>query len=72
MSAKQKINTYSSTTAELLAVGQLLPLSMWVPLFKAGQGYPTEENLLYQDNRSEILLEKNGKNTSNKHTCAKI
>ena len=70
VSAKQKINTNSSTTAELVAVGQLLPLVMWIPLFMAGQGYPTENNLLHQDNRSAILLEKNGKKSTSKHMRA--
>ena len=70
VSAKQKINTNSSTTAELVAVQQLLPLVMWVPLFMADQGYPTEKSTLYQDNMSAILLEKNGKKSSSKRTHA--
>ena len=32
------------------------------------QGYGIEEKLLYQDNMSEILLEKNGKKSSTKNT----
>ena len=68
MSAKQKLNTDSSTTAELVAVGQLLPLVMWVPLFLEEQGHPTETNCVCQDNNSAILLEKNGNESSSKRT----
>ena len=64
------MNTDSSTTAELVAVGQLLPLVMWVPLFLEEQGYPLTTNRIYQDNRSAILLEKNGKASSSKRTRA--
>ena len=70
MRAKQKLNTDSSTTAELVAVRQLLLLIMWVPLFLEEQGYPTETNRIYQDNNSAILLEKNGKASSSKRTQA--
>jgi hypothetical protein len=32
------------------------------------QGYQVQDNILYQDNKSAILLEKNGKALSSKHT----
>ena len=70
VSAKQKLDTDSSTTAELAAVGQLLPLVMWVPLFSEEQGYPTETNCSCQDNNSAILLEKKGKASGSKRTQA--
>ena len=69
-SGKQKLNMDSSTTAELVAVHQLLPLVMWVPLFLAEQGYPTENNCIYQDNNSAILLERNRKSSSSKRMRA--
>ena len=34
------------------------------------QGYNVHENILYQDNKSAILLEKNGKRSSSKRTRA--
>ena len=34
------------------------------------QGYHVEKNIIYQDNKSAILLEENGKKTSGKHTQA--
>ena len=53
-SAKQKLNTESSTTAELVGVDQILPLVLWVPLFMEAQGYRVERNTIYQDNKSCI------------------
>jgi hypothetical protein len=32
------------------------------------QGYGIKDNILFQDNKSSILLEKNGKASSSKHT----
>jgi hypothetical protein len=32
------------------------------------QGYQVQDNILFQDNKSTILLEKNGKALSSKHT----
>ena len=69
-SAKQKLNTNSSTTSELVAVDQVLPLILWTPLFMEAQGYPVESNKAYQDNKSTILLENNGKASSGKRTGA--
>ena len=34
------------------------------------QGYKIEENVLYQDNKSAILLEKNGRKSMSKQSCA--
>ena len=69
-SEKQKLNTDSSTIAELVATHQFLPKTLWVPLFLAEQGYEVEGNVLHQDNKSAILLEENGKRSSGKRTCA--
>ena len=68
MSLKQKLNSNSSTTAELVAVHQALPMVTWVPLFLEEQGYPIEENIIYQDNQSTMLLEQNEKKSSCKRT----
>ena len=37
-------------------------------LFLKAQGHEVEDNILYQDNKSAILLEKNGKASSSKRT----
>ena len=68
LSRKQKLNTKSSTEAELVAANDISSLILWTQLFMEEQGYPIERNLLYQDNKSAILLEQNGKKSSSKRT----
>ena len=67
-SKKHKLNTRSSTKAELVAVDDGMGQMLWSKLFLEAQGYPIKENLLHQDNQSAILLEKNGKASSSKRT----
>ena len=67
-SKKQKLNTRSSTEAELVAVDDGMSQMLWTKLFLEAQGYPIKENRLHQDNKSAILLEKNGKASSSKRT----
>ena len=69
VSAKQKLNTTSSTTAELVAVDQVVPLILWVLLFLEEQGYKVENNVMFPDNTSMILLERNGKSGLDERTC---
>jgi hypothetical protein len=64
VSRKQKINTKSSTTSELVGADDVSTLSLWTKLFMEAQGYPIEKNIMYQDNKSAILLEKNGMTSS--------
>ena len=59
VSAKQNLNTTSSTTSELVGVDQVLPLMLWTPLFLEAQGYQFKTKKVYQDNNSTILLETN-------------
>ena len=67
-STKQKLNTRSSTESELVGVDDLMPSILWTRKFLKAQGYDVSENILYQDNKSSILLEKNGKASSSKRT----
>ena len=69
-SAKQKLNTESSTTAELVGVDCALPLALRVSLFLGEQGHNVQENTANQDNKSTILSAKNGKTSSGKRTGA--
>ena len=67
-STKQKLNTRSSTESELVGVDDLMPSILWTRQFLEAQGYGVRENIVLQDNRSAILLEKNGKASSSKRT----
>jgi hypothetical protein len=65
---KHKINTKSSTEAEIVGVDDSLAYILWARYFLEEQGYDMEPSLLYQDNISAILLETNGKASSSKRT----
>ena len=67
-STKQKLNTRSSTETELVAADDFMPVIVWTNHFLAAQGYDTSDTILYQDNQSAILLEKNGRKSSGKRT----
>ena len=60
-SRKQKLNTKSSTEAEVVGVADMLPYNIWLRNFLKSQGYILTENILYQDNQSAIRMEKNGR-----------
>ena len=67
-SIKQKMNTKISTETELIAADDLVPHILWTNYFLNWQGYNAKETILYKDNKSVILLEKNGKKSSSKRT----
>ncbi len=68
-SKKQKLNTKSSTEAELVGVNDIMPQILWTRYFLEAQGYSTVTNLVInQDNQSAMLLEKNGRRSSSKWT----
>ena len=69
-SQKQKLNTDSSTSAELVGAHAGSTLILWTKLFLEAQGYEVKRNILHQDNKSAILLEVNGKRSSTKRTRA--
>ena len=64
-STKQKLNTRSS---ELFSVDDMMPIVVWSRYFLMAQGYGVTQNILLQDNKSSILLEKNGRASSGKRT----
>ena len=68
VSTKQKLNTRSSKESELVGVDDMMPIILWTHNFLLSQGYGIIENLLLQDNKSAILLERNGKASSSKCT----
>jgi hypothetical protein len=67
-STRQRINTKSSTEAELVGVNDVLPQALWTRYFLEAQGYKVEDSIVFQDNQSAILLEKNGRASSSKRT----
>jgi hypothetical protein len=66
-SCKQKVNTRSSTEAELIAVDDILPTIQWTKMFLMEQGYDLKTELK-EDNKSTMLLMKNGRLPSGKRT----
>ena len=70
ISKKQKLNTRSSTEAELVGADDAATMILWTGLFMKDQGYTLEKNILYQDNKSAILLETNGKRSAGKRSRA--
>ncbi len=65
---KQKANVRSSTIGELVAVDEMMAQILWTRLFMIAQGVKVTNNILNQDYRSAILLEKNGRASSSKRT----
>jgi Reverse transcriptase (RNA-dependent DNA polymerase) len=70
ISRKQKLNTKSSTHAELVGADDASTMILWTKLFMEAQGYPVKDNILYQDNKSTILLETNGVKSAGKMSRA--
>ena len=71
MSNRQKLNTRSSTEAELVAVDDYIGMVLWTRrLLESilGPDYQVTDSIIYQDNKSAILLEENGQRSSSKRT----
>ena len=68
ISTKQKLNTKSSTEAELVGADDVLSHILWTKHFMEAQGYKAKQTILYQDNTSAILLEKNGRDSAGKRS----
>jgi len=68
VSRKQSLNTRSSTEAELVAADDLAGPMLWTRRFLECQGYDVKDNILFQDNRSAILLESNGRKSAGKRS----
>ena len=57
MSPKQKINTSSSTCAELAGVSDYFPKLSCTKLFLEAQGVVLKRNIVIQDNTPALLME---------------
>jgi hypothetical protein len=67
-STKQKLNTRSSTESKLVGVDDMMPLILWTRYFLKAQSYKVSDNVIFQENKSTMLLERNGKASSSKPT----
>ena len=67
-SMKHKINTRSSTESELVGVDDMMSSILWTRYFLNHQGYKVNNNIFFQDNKSLMLLERNGKASSGNRT----
>ena len=65
---KQKLVARSSTESELVGVYDVLPQVLWTKQFLEEQGWLDSATIVYQDNTSSILLERNGRSSSTKRT----
>ena len=68
VSTQQKLTTRSSTEAEPVAVDDCMSLILWTRYFLEAQGYGVDDAIIYQDNKSAILLEQNGRASSTRQT----
>lgn len=66
VSRKQGLNTRSSTKAEVVAADDLVGPMLWTRNSLNAQGYGIRDNILYQDNKSAILLESNRQKSAGK------
>ena len=67
-SSKQKLNTKSSTEAELVGASDYTPNAIWAAKFLDAQGYTLTSNTLHQDNQSAMRLEQNGRRSCGKQS----
>ena len=69
-SVKQRLNTRSFTKAELVGADDFLSKILWTQKFLQEQGVMMQQNILYQDNQSAILLESKGRSSLGKRSRA--
>ena len=65
---KQKLNTRSSTETNLIMADDYMPAILWTNHSLCAQGFNLKSTILHQDNQSAILLERNGRHSSSRHT----
>ena len=65
-SVKQKLVSRSSTEAELIALHDMLPQILWIQHLLTDLGYDKQTSVIYQDNKSTIMLTERGKTNKGK------
>jgi hypothetical protein len=68
ISTKQKIKTQRSTETEIVGADNFMQMICWTCYFMKSKGYGVKENVLFQDNKSYTILEKNVKASRRKRT----
>jgi hypothetical protein len=68
MDRKQKLNTTSSTEAEIVGVPDAMSQIIWFRYFLLAQEVKVSNNILFQDNQSAIILHRNGMVSSSRNT----
>ena len=63
-STDQKLNMRSSTESEIVGVDDFMKSILWTRNFVNAQYYDVTENIIFEDNKGAILLEKNSKLSS--------
>ena len=59
-SMKKKLNTKSSTEAELVGINHMMPQILWMRYFLESQGFTVSDIFVYQDNQISMKLDNNG------------
>ena len=62
-SSKQKLNKKSSAESELVGVRNYLKYTIWLHMFLKETYYDLRDNIIFQDNQSEIRMDWNGRNS---------
>ena len=70
VSSNQKLKTRIITDSGLVYVDDASAYILWTVFFNKWQGYNIEKNILYQDNKSAILLDLNGESSAGKRIRA--
>ena len=67
-STKQKLNTRSSTDAEIVGALDYLPDTIWLLHFLKHQGYEIDKSQFFQDNKSAIKIQQKGEESGSRRT----
>ena len=67
-STKQKLNTRISTESDIIGANDFMPSIIWTINFLNTKDYDVTENIIFQDNKSVILQDKNGNFSSGNRT----
>ena len=68
ISTKQKVNSRSSTEAELIGIDDVISKVLWSKRFIEAQGFPLQSTIVYRDNTSSMKLEENGQASASTRT----